>query len=78
MFIKSMVTTLATISLFASVSSAQNDATASSQTSRMTTPTVSHMNVYDPVGWFPFIGLSGGYMTRNDALLTEGNPVNCA
>jgi outer membrane protein OmpA-like peptidoglycan-associated protein len=76
MFIKSMVTTLATISLFASVSSAQDDATtsSSSQTSRMTTPTVSHMNVYDPVGWFPFIGLSGGYMSRNDALLTEGNP----
>jgi OOP family OmpA-OmpF porin len=72
MFTKIM-TTIA-ICAFASLTWAQDDSSTSSQTSRMATPSANRMNVYDPVGWFPFIGLAGGYMTPNDTLLTEGSP----
>lgn len=67
---KSMATTLALVSLLASVAMAQDE----SQSSRMAAPNPTHMNVNDPVGWFPFIGLAGGYMSSNDTLLTEGTP----
>lgn len=67
---KSMATTLALVSLLASVAMAQDE----SQTSKMAAPNPTHMNVNDPVGWFPFIGLAGGYMSSNDTLLTEGTP----
>lgn len=56
MFTKLIATSLA-LGFVVSTAVAQD-----SQTSTMTTPTRSHMNVNDPVGWFPFIGLSGGYV----------------
>ena len=70
MLTKTMATTLAMASLLASMAWAQND----SQTSTMAAPKPSRMNVYDPVGWFPFIGLTGGYMSADDTLRTEGTP----
>jgi OOP family OmpA-OmpF porin len=75
MFTKKMATTLTMMGLIASTSGAQTDA-ASTGSTTMTTPTYNHMNVNDPVGWFPFLGVSGGYMsrTRNEFLGTEGAP----
>lgn len=70
MFNKTMATTLALVGLLASVAMAQDE----SQTSKMAAPKPTYMNVNDPVGWFPFIGLAGGYMSSNDTLLTEGTP----
>lgn len=67
---KTMATTLALVGLFASLAMAQEE----SQTSKMMAPKPTSMNVNDPVGWFPFIGLAGGYMSSNDTLLTEGTP----
>lgn len=69
MFMRSIAASLTAVSMIASIAVAQD-----SQTTRMTAPTSGAMNVYDPVGWFPFIGLTGGYMTPNDSLLTEGTP----
>ncbi|RYZ61328.1 MAG: OmpA family protein, partial [Proteobacteria bacterium] len=38
-------------------------------------PAAGERNVYDPVGWFPFLGISGGYMSdANNENLTEGSP----
>ncbi|WP_413290421.1 OmpA family protein [Bdellovibrio sp. HCB337] len=70
MFTKTIATSLAVVSLFASISMAQEE----TQTQTMAAPKPSSMNVNDPVGWFPFIGLSGGYMSPDDVLLTEGVP----
>lgn len=69
MFTKSLATSLTVLSMFASITMAQE-----SQTTTMGAPLPSSMNVNDPVGWFPFIGLSGGYMSPSDDLLTEGTP----
>jgi outer membrane protein OmpA-like peptidoglycan-associated protein len=69
MFTKSLATSLTIVSLLASIAMAQE-----SQTSSMGAPRPSSMNVNDPVGWFPFLGLSGGYMSPNDTLMTEGTP----
>lgn len=69
MFTKSMLTSLTIVSLFASQAMAQE-----SQTTTMGAPRPSAMNVNDPVGWFPFIGLAGGYMSSDDTLKTEGTP----
>ena len=69
MFTKSLATSLTVVSLFASIAMAQE-----SQKTTMGAPQPSSMNVNDPMGWFPFIGLSGGYMSPNDDLLTEGTP----
>lgn len=71
MFTKTMATSLAVVSLFASIAMAQE-----TQTQTMGAPQPSRMNVNDPVGWFPFIGLSGGYMSPDDDLLTEGVPAD--
>jgi len=72
MVTKKFTTTLMTLGLVASVSWAQDS---SNQTSTMTTPMGGARNVYDPVGWFPFIGISGGYMSdANNENLTEGSP----
>lgn len=70
MFTKSIATSLTIVSLFASIAMAQDE----SQTTRMEAPKPNYMNVHDPVGWFPFIGLAGGYMSSDDTLLTEGTP----
>jgi len=70
MVTKMMATTIALVSLLASTAMAQDE----SQTSKMMAPRPTSMNVNDPVGWFPFIGLAGGYMSSNDTLLTEGTP----
>ena len=70
MFTKSMATSLTVVSLIASIAMAQDE----SQATRMAAPKPSTMNVNDPVGWFPFIGLAGGYMSSDDTLLTEGTP----
>ncbi|MGZ3748592.1 MAG: OmpA family protein, partial [Pseudobdellovibrionaceae bacterium] len=67
MFTKSRALSLTIVSLFASLTMA-----ADPLTSRMGIPTGS-MNVHDPVGWFPFIGISGGYMSPDDTLKTEGS-----
>lgn len=69
MFTKSLATSLTVLGMFASIAMAQE-----SQKTTMGAPRPSSMNVNDPVGWFPFIGLSGGYMSPNDDLLTEGTP----
>lgn len=65
MFTKLIATSLA-LGFVVSTATAQD-----SQTSTMTAPTRSHMNVNDPVGWFPFIGLSGGYISPETTLETE-------
>lgn len=70
MFTKSMATSLTLVSLLASIAMAQDE----SQTSKMAAPKPTYMNVNDPVGWFPFIGLAGGYMSSDSQLLTEGTP----
>jgi outer membrane protein OmpA-like peptidoglycan-associated protein len=69
MFTKSMAISLTMVSLFASLAMAEE-----TQTSAMGVPKPGTMNVHDPVGWFPFIGLSGGYMSPDDTLKTEGTP----
>ncbi|HEY8270680.1 MAG TPA: OmpA family protein [Pseudobdellovibrionaceae bacterium] len=69
MVTKSMAISLTIVSLFASLTMA-----ADPQTSVMGIPTTGSMNVHDPVGWFPFIGISGGYMSPDDDLRTEGSP----
>lgn len=69
MFTKSMAISLTVVSLFASLSMA-----ADPQTSVLGIPTTGSMNVHDPVGWFPFIGISGGYTSPDDTLRTEGSP----
>lgn len=72
MFTKKFATTLSTLSLVASVSWAQDNNT---QTSAFSMPTAGERNVQDPVGWFPFLGISGGYMSdANNENLTEGAP----
>ncbi|MBC7371543.1 MAG: OmpA family protein [Bdellovibrionaceae bacterium] len=72
MFTKKFITTLSTLGLVASVSWAQDSTT---ESSAMTLPTAGARNVYDPVGWFPFLGVSGGYMSdANNQNLTEGSP----
>jgi outer membrane protein OmpA-like peptidoglycan-associated protein len=67
---KTMAASLTIVSLIASIAMAQDE----SQTSKMAAPKPTYMNVNDPVGWFPFIGLAGGYMSPDDTLLTEGVP----
>lgn len=67
---KTMAASLTIVSLIASIAMAQDE----SQTSKMAAPQPTHMNVNDPVGWFPFIGLAGGYMSPDDTLKTEGVP----
>ncbi len=67
---KTMAASLTIVSLIASIAMAQDE----SQTSKMAAPKPTHMNVNDPVGWFPFIGLAGGYMSPDDTLKTEGVP----
>jgi outer membrane protein OmpA-like peptidoglycan-associated protein len=67
MFTKLIATSLA-VGFVVSTAAAQE-----SQTSTMTTPTRSHMNVHDPVGWFPFIGISGGYVAPDVTLETEAS-----
>jgi len=67
---KTMAISLTVVSFLASIAMAQDE----SQTSKMAAPAPTHMNVHDPVGWFPFIGLAGGYMSPDDQLKTEGVP----
>lgn len=67
MFTKLIATSLAA-GLVATTAMAQE-----SQTSTMTAPTRSHMNVHDPVGWFPFIGLTGGYIAPDVTFETEAS-----
>lgn len=69
MFTKSLATSLTVLGMLASQVMAQEG-----QKSTMGAPRPSSMNVNDPVGWFPFIGISGGYMSPNDNILTEGSP----
>lgn len=70
MVTKSIAISLTMVGLMASIAMAQDE----TQTSTMAAPKPTYMNVHDPVGWFPFIGLAGGYMSPDDNLLTEGVP----
>ncbi len=70
MFKKTMATSLTVVSLFASLTTMAEE----SQTSAMGMFKMGSMNVHDPVGWFPFIGLSSGYMSSDNTLKTEGMP----
>lgn len=72
MFTKKLASVLVFIGFFTSVAWAQRSDSA--QTSKMGAGSMNQMNVNDPVGWFPFIGLAGGYMSPSDTHLTGGRP----
>lgn len=60
------------LKVFIFISILSSFAWAQSERSTMMAPRISNMNVNDPVGWFPFLALSGGYITPNSSLRTEG------
>lgn len=65
--ISQKISALLFITLAASLAGAQT------QETRMNSPRISNMNVNDPVGWFPFLGVSGGSLATDSGMSSQAS-----